>query len=163
MGSPRTRPTLATAAILAVAAMGASASLLTAAPAPARTAVGVGITGTTSLAKVVKPTLLVDRGTVKGSPVGSGKIRLVYRLRPKTGVATTKFTITNAKGTVSGTATSRYAVTRLHITFTGVGSITRGTRAYKGIRGRPLAFDAVHSITGKREAITLRGRATKRR
>ncbi len=118
------------------------------------------IAGTTSLEKAQSPTVLVDTGTVSGSPVGSGSIRLVYTLRPETGVATTTFTIANARGTVSGTATSRYAVTRVHITFTGVGSITRGTRAYAGIRGRPLAFDAIHSLTGKRERIALTGRAT---
>ena len=58
----------------------------------------------------------------------------------------------NAHGTVTGRATSSYAVTRLHITFNGAGSLTGGTRAYAGIRGAPLAFDAVHSITGRREA-----------
>jgi hypothetical protein len=157
MGRTPTRPMLAATAILAVAA---SAAALTATAAPAPRAVGVHITGSTSLEKVQSPTVLVDRGTVSGSPVGSGNIRLVYTLHPETGVATTTFTIANARGTVSGTATSRYAVTRVHITFTGAGSITRGTRAYAGIRGRPLAFDAIHSITGKREKIALTGRAT---
>ena len=157
MGRPHARPALAAAAVLAVAA---TAAALTASAAPAPTAVGVRITGTTALKKVQSPTVLVDTGTVSGSPVGSGSIRLVYTLRPSTGIASTTFTIANAKGTVSGTATSRYSVTRLHITFTGVGSITRGTRAYAGIRGRPLAFDAIHSVTGKRERIALTGRAT---
>ena len=40
------------------------------------------------------------------------------------------------------------------------GSLTGGTRAYAGIRGGPLAFDAIHSITGRREAVALTGRAT---
>ncbi len=157
MARPPTRPAIATAAILAVAA---AAGGLAATAATAPRAVPVHLIGRTSLDKVVTPTLLVDRGTVRGSPVGSGKIRLVYRLHPKSGIATTRFTITNARGTVSGTATSRYAVTRLHITFTGAGSITRGTGSYRRIRGRPLAFDAVHSLTGKREVIAFTGRAT---
>lgn len=160
MAALRARPTIATAGILALATLGASAATLTAAP-KAPTAVGVHITGKTSLNKVQSPTVLIDTGTVSGSPVGSGRIRLVYTLHPETGVASTTFTIANAKGTVSGTATSRYAVTRVHITFTGAGAITRGTGAYAGIRGRPLAFDAIHSVTGKREAIALTGRATR--
>ena len=154
----RPRPALVAAALVALAAAGTGS--LGAAPARTPTAAGVHITGKTALEKVQSPTVLVDTGTVSGSPVGSGSIRLVYTLHPKTGVATTTFTIANAKGTVSGTATSRYAVTRLHITFTGKASITRGTRAYAGIRGRPLAFDAIHSVTGKRERIALTGRAT---
>ena len=161
MAGIRNRPTVATAAILAIATLGASAATLTAAQKPV-TPVGVKITGKTSLNKVQSPTVLIDTGTVSGSPVGSGNIRLVYTLHPETGVANTTFTIANAKGTVVGTATSRYAVTRVHITFTGAGSITRGTGAYTGIRGKPLAFDAIHSITGKKEAIALTGRATLR-
>lgn len=159
MPAIRSRPTAATAAVLALATLGASAATLTAAPKPI-TAVGVHITGKTSLDKAQSPTVLVDTGTVSGSPVASGRIRLVYTLHPETGVATTTFTIVNAKGTVTGTATSRYAVTRVHITFTGAGALTRGTGAYAGIRGKPLAFDAIHSITGKKEAIALTGRAT---
>ncbi len=148
----------AAAAVLALAILGACA---TSVGAPARsTAVGVHIAGRTSLATVKSPLVLIDRGTVTGSPVGSGAIRLVYRLHPKSGIARTTFTITNRKGTVAGTATSRYTVTRVRITFTGVGSIRGGTRAYKGIRAKPLAFDAIHSITGRREAIALTGRAT---
>ena len=156
----RRAPAVAAAvAIAAVAALGASATALAAA-AKAPTAVAVHLTGRTALAKVQSTTVLIDRGTVTGSPVGSGRITLVYTLHPSTGIASTRFTIVNAHGTVTGRATSSYAVTRLHITFNGAGSLTGGTRAYAGIRGAPLAFDAVHSITGRREAIALTGRAT---
>ena len=158
MATTRTPPAAA-AVILALAALGASATALTAAPGPP-TAVGVHITGRTSLAKVQSATVLIDTGTISGSPVGSGRIRLVYTLHPETGVAATTFTIVNAAGTVSGTAQSRYSVTRVHLTFTGVGALTRGTGRYAGIRARPLAFDAIHSITGAKEAIALTGRAT---
>jgi hypothetical protein len=154
--SPRARGYAVATAVLAVAALGASA---TSVGAPT-VAVGVQLRGNTSLEKVQSPLVLIDRGTVTGSPVGSGAIRLVYTLHPESGVATTTFTITNRKGTVAGTATSRYAVTRVHITFTGAGSMTRGTGAYRGIRAKPMAFDAIHSITGKKEAVAFTGRAT---
>lgn len=146
-------------AILTLATLAASPATLSA-PQRSPTAVGVDLTGRTSLARVQSPTVLVDRGTVTGSPVGSGNITLVYRLRPVPGTASVKFRIVNARGAVTGRATSSYAVTRLHITFTGAAHLTGGTRAYAGIRGRPLRFDAIHSITGRREAIAMTGRAT---
>ena len=51
----------------------------------APTAVGVHLTGRTALAKVQSSTVLIDRGTVTGSPVGSGRITLVYTLHPGPG------------------------------------------------------------------------------
>jgi hypothetical protein len=105
--------------------------------------------------------VFIDRGTIAGSPVGSGRIALAYTLDPDEGIASTRFTIVNARGTVTGRATSRYAVTRLHLTFTGSGVITGGSGAYAGTRGGPLRFDAIHSVTGRREAVALTGRATR--
>lgn len=154
-------PTRAVVLALAAVCTAIPAAALAAPTAP--TAVGVAITGKTSLATVQSPTVLIDTGTVQGSPVGSGNITLTYRLLPNRGVAVTTFTITNANGTVTGRCQSDYAVTRLHITFTGAAQITGGTGAYAGIRGRPLQFNAIHSITGKKEAIALTGRATTRR
>ena len=145
-------------AILALVTLAASAVTLTAAARP--TATGVHLTGRTALAKVESSTVLIDRGTISGSPVGSGRITLVYTLHPDTGIASTKFTIVNTRGTVTGRARSRYVVTRLHLTFTGIGSLTGGTRGYAGIRGGPLEFDAIHSVTGRKEAVALAGRAT---
>jgi hypothetical protein len=145
-------------ALLASAALATPVATLSAAARP--TAVGVHLTGRTALAKVKSSTVLIDRGTITGSPVGSGRITLVYTLHPGAGIASTRFTIVNARGTVTGRALSTYAVTRLHLTFTGTSSLTGGTRAYAGIRGRPLRFDAIHSITGRKEAVALTGRAT---
>lgn len=146
-------------AVAAVALLALAATATTAAPART-TAVGVQLSGRTALVKVLSPTVLIDRGTITGSPIGSGRITLIYTLRPVKGLASTDFQIVTARGTVTGQAQSSYAVTRLHLTFTGAGSFTGGTGAYKGIRGRPLAFDAVHSITGRKEAVVLTGRAT---
>lgn len=157
----RRRPALtAAAAALALAAPACIPGHALTAPARS-SAVGVHIAGRTALAKVESPTVLIDRGTVTGSPVGSGRITLVYTLHPGAGLASTKFTIVNARGTVTGTARSTYIVSRLHLTFTGMGSVTRGTGAYAGLRSRLLEFGAIHSITGRREAIALTGRATR--
>jgi hypothetical protein len=124
--------------------------------APAKGA-GVIILGKTHLASVTSPTVLNDEGTVKGSPIGSGTIKLTYTLHPKAGVAETTFTITNSLGTVSGLAVSTYAQTRLHLTFSGAGMLTAGTGAYATITSGLLQFNAIHSITGKKEAIALIG------
>ena len=124
--------------------------------------VAVSLAGKTHLASVSSPFVLNDIGTIKGSPIGSGTIALTYTLRPKLGTALTTFTITNARGTVSGKAVSSYAVTRLRITFSGAAKLTGGTAAYAGITSGPLEFNAVHSVTGKREAIKLAGRAVTR-
>lgn len=147
------------AAVLALAGLGICAPAL-AAPAPPA-AVGVNLAGRTALAQVKSATVLIDRGTLAGSPVGSGRVTLVYTLHPGSGIASTSFIITNARGTVTGAATSTYSVDRLHITFTGKGSLTSGTRAYSGLRSGPLEFNALHSITGRKEAITLTGRTVR--
>lgn len=118
---------------------------------------GVVIVGKTHLATVTSPTVLNDEGTVQGSPIGAGTIKLTYTLHPKAGVAETTFTITNSLGTVSGLAASTYAQTRLHLTFSGAGMLTAGTGAYATITSGLLQFNAIHSITGKKEAIALIG------
>ncbi len=118
---------------------------------------GVIIVGKTHLATVTSPTVLNDEGTVQGSPIGAGTIKLTYTLHPKAGVAETTFTITNSLGTVSGLAASTYAQTRLHLTFSGAGMLTAGTGAYATITSGLLEFNAIHSITGKKEAIAFVG------
>jgi hypothetical protein len=118
---------------------------------------GVIILGKTHLVNLTSPTVLNDEGNVEGSPIGSGTIKLTYTLHPKAGVAETTFTITNSLGTVSGLAASTYSQTRLHLTFTGAGMLTAGTGAYATITSGLLQFNAIHSITGKKEAIALIG------
>ncbi len=142
---------LTVAAALGPASLGAPA---------ARTIVPITIAGTTHRTTVVSPRLLEDTGTVKGSPIGSGSIVVHYALTPREAVAKVKWTITNAAGTVTGRAITRFTTTNLTITFTGRGRITGGTGRYAGIRSQPLAFNAKHSKTGKKEAIAFRGTGT---
>ena len=143
-------------ALVAALGMLAGAGAATAAPG----VVPVDFAGKTHLDTVVSPLVLQDVGTVKGAPFGSGDITLIYTLHPKTGIATTTFTITNSSGTISGTCTSKYAVQKVTISFTGSAAITGGTGAYAGMRGRMLQFNALHSVTGRREGIAFSGRAT---
>ncbi len=126
-------------------------------PTTAKAPSAVIILGTTHLASITSPTVLNDEGNVKGSPFGSGTIKLTYTLHPAAGVAETTFTITNSLGTISGLAASTYAQTRLRLTFSGAGMLTAGTGAYAAITSGLLEFNAVHSITGKKEAIAFIG------
>ena len=155
-----TRAIIRTGAAVAAGAL-ALASLSAVSAAPARTAVPVSITGRTHLAVVVTPLVLQDAGTVTGSPVGSGNITLRYRLLPERGTAITTFIIVNARGTVRGKAVSQYTADNVSITFTGTARLSGGTGRYAGISSGHLEFNALHSITGKKEAISFVGRGTK--
>jgi hypothetical protein len=153
---------------MGVRAIGAAVALAALVPVAGATAattspIGVRIVGSTQLTTVEKPLLLEDTGTVKGNPVGSGNITLNYRLIPSASTARVTWTITNAKGSLSGTATARYTTTNLAITFAGRGAISKGTGAYRGLRATRLQFNAKHSKTGKKEAISFLGTATRKR
>ena len=121
----------------------------------------VVIVGKTQLDHAESPLALVDTGTVKGTPYGAGSIELTYTLRPKLGIAETVFTITTATGTVTGQAVSAYSMGNVTISFSGVGQITGGTGAFEGASSGVLQFNALHSITGKREVIEFRGTTTR--
>ena len=131
---------------------------------PAKIAAGgsvVAIAGKTHLDHAESPLVLVDKGNVKGTPYGAGSIELTYTLRPKAGVAKTDFTITTATGTVTGQAVSKYAMRNVSISFSGIGQITGGTGAFAGATSGVLEFNALHSITGKREVIGFLGSTAK--
>lgn len=117
----------------------------------------VAIAGKTHLDHAEGALVLVDTGTVTGTPYGAGTVTLTYTLHPRLGFAETAFTITAPTGTVSGRAISRYNVGNVSISFTGAGQITGGTGAFAGATSGVLQFNALHSITGKREAIEFVG------
>ena len=117
----------------------------------------VAIVGKTHLDHAQSPLVLVDVGTVTGTPYGKGSIELTYTLHPKWGIATTAFTITTATGTITGRAVSHYAIGKVTISFSGVGRITGGTGAFAGTASGVLEFNALHSLTGKREVIRFLG------
>jgi len=131
---------------------------------PAKISAGgsvVAIAGKTHLDHAESPLVLVDKGNVKGTPYGAGSIELTYTLHPKAGVAKTDFTITTATGTVTGQAVSKYLMRNVSISFSGIGQITGGTGAFAGASSGVLEFNALHSITGKREVIGFLGSTAK--
>lgn len=115
------------------------------------------VAGKIHLDMVVSPFVLQDSGTVAGTPFGSGTTTQIYTLNPKSGLAETQIEIDTASGTVMATALSRYTTNNATISFSGVARITGGTGAYTGLTSGILEFQALHSITGKREAFTMVG------
>lgn len=122
--------------------------------------VSVNIVSHDKLTAMPKPTVLVDTGVVSGSPVGRGTIELNYLLQPRQGMAKTTFTIRNAKGSVSGACASTYTTSAAQILMTGSCTITRGSRAYKGITSTPLQFNADHNLITLKVLVTMQGRAS---
>lgn len=115
------------------------------------------VAGKIHLDTVVSPLVLQDTGTVTGTPFGSGTTTQLYTLHPKTGIAETQIEIDTASGTVTAIAYSNYTTNTATISFSGVGKITGGTGAYAGITSGVLEFQALHALTGKREAFALVG------
>lgn len=149
-----TRRLLAVTALAGTGAMALGlATTASAGPVPVR------IAGSTYLVGKDAGTTLNDQGTVKGAPVGSATIAISYTLLPKQSNAKVTWTMTNASGTVTGKALTRYTTTNLTIVFTGKAGFTGGTGKYAGIKGANMEFNAVHSKTGKKEAMTIVGTA----
>ena len=141
------------------AVVGAAMLAVPAAALAAPKVVPIDIVGRTQLTTVDTPTLVQDTGTVRGAPVGSGDITLDYRMVPSKSVATINWTIRNARGTLSGRASTNYVTNSVSWTFTGYGRITSGTGAYRGIRAFPYSFYAKHSKLGRHEVIRMTGTA----
>ena len=118
------------------------------------------MTGRTALAKVESSTVLIDRGTVTGSPIGSGSHHARLHPPPQSGHRVHDVHDRERAGHRHGPRHLELRRHPAHITFTGAGALTGGTARLRRHPRRPLAFDAVHSVTGKREAIALTGRAT---
>lgn len=115
------------------------------------------VAGKIHLDTVVSPFVLQDSGTITGTPFGSGTTTQIYTLYPKSGRAKTEFEFVTASGTVTAIAISNYTTNKATISFSGIGRITGGTGAYAGMTSGVLEFQALHSITGKREAFSLIG------
>lgn len=124
-------------------------------PAPAMTGVHLAIS--TSMQPITSRSVITDKGTATGSPIGTGRITLNYMLHQKMGTAKVTFTITNAHGSITGDATTRYSSPAWFLVFTGSARITSGTGAYAGMIGAPLEFNALHNIPKKVERVEIEG------
>lgn len=133
-------------------------AVLVAATSAAAAPVRVAIQGPTKTISTDR-NVITDQGTVTGSPIGSGKITMVFRLNPLKSIARSNFTIVNAKGTITGRVLTRYTASNVTIKFAGVARFTGGTGAYRGITSAPMQYYDIHSLTGQKGKIAFLGTA----
>ena len=99
------------------------------------------------------------RGTFTGAPLGSGTVSLVTRLGGG-GDATVSYTLSNSRGSISGSANVTLAYSGSTVTYTGAASITKGTGAYRRVRSRNLRISGRAGLTAERVTLSLSGPIT---
>jgi arylsulfatase A-like enzyme len=132
-------------------------------PVPFPVAVGpvnVRLEGPTKTAST-NGNVITDKGTVSGSPIGTGDITMVFTLNPVTSVATCEYTISNAQGTIDGTITSKFTRNGPTLKFIGTSKFTSGTGAYAGIySSTPMEYRDTHTLTGQKGQVAFIGSAS---
>jgi hypothetical protein len=98
-----------------------------------------------------------DRGKVSGTPFGKGTIDILVTLGA--GRATGTFTMTFAKGSVSGTVEMPFTITGGEIDFRGTAQVTRGTGAYRGITSGKLQAHDHNTLDGQNGVVEVSGSA----
>jgi hypothetical protein len=104
-------------------------------------------------------TALNQVGTFSGRPLGRGTLRLTTRLGQGKGAAFT-FTMTTARGSVSGSGTIALKLGKKVVTYHGTASITSGTGAFARYRARNLHVTGSGGLTAERYPIHLTGSLT---
>jgi hypothetical protein len=99
------------------------------------------------------------RGTFTGAPLGRGKVDLRTRLGGG-GEATVTYTLSNSRGTMSGSANVTLSYHGSIVTYKGVASITRGTGSYRRVRSRTLRISGRAGLTAETVTLTLAGPIT---
>jgi hypothetical protein len=146
---------LAVAAAVSACAFG----LASARPQPAAAgAQGLDLRVSVSLAPGSGSTLHY-RGTFTGAPLGSGKVDLHTKLGGG-GDATVTYTISNSRGSISGSAAVTLAYSGSTVTYKGAASITSGTGSYRRVRSRALQISGRAGLTAERVTLSLAGPIT---
>jgi hypothetical protein len=96
------------------------------------------------------------QGTFTGAPMGSGKVDLHTRLGGG-GDAKVTYTMSNSRGTISGSADVTLAYSGSTVTYTGAASITKGTGSYGRVRSRTLRIFGRAGLTAERVTLSLSG------
>lgn len=100
----------------------------------------------------------VQQGTVRGTPLGTG--RMVLRSTLKQATVTSTFTLTTKAGRVTGRATARLTLDGDTAHYKGTAAISSGTGRYRRARGSNIRFTGVGPVSAKRTRISLTGRVT---
>jgi hypothetical protein len=96
------------------------------------------------------------RGTFTGAPLGSGKVNLLTRLGGG-GDATVSYTMSNSRGSVSGSARVTLSYQGSTVSYKGVANITKGTGSYRRVRSRTLRISGRAGLTAENVTLALSG------
>ncbi len=153
--APRARIANRWASVLAASCM---VALLVTPSTPGAATKSRALNATAHLVQTAKPGRLasVQEGTLRGTPLGSG--RMVLRSTLKQATVTSTFTVTTKAGRVSGRATARLTLDGDTATYKGTATITSGTGRYRRARGSNITFTGVGPVSAKRTRVTLAGR-----
>lgn len=101
-------------------------------------------------------TVLKQRGTFSGAPLGRGTVDVATRLGARKGTRVT-FVFTNARGSVrgSGYAKVRFDGTVIH--YAGTASVRGRSGAYRSLRRDGLRFSGTGDMAGETFAVDLAG------
>ncbi len=152
--SGRTATRLRPVALAVVCAGG----LLLAPSAPGAATKSRALSATGELVQTAKPGRFstVQQGTLRGTPLGSG--RMVLRSTLNKATVTSTFTVTTRYGRVSGRATARLTLDGDTANYKGTATITSGTGRYRRASASNIAFTGVGPVSAKRTRIRLTGR-----
>lgn len=96
------------------------------------------------------------RGTFTGAPLGRGKVKLRTKLGGA-GDATVSYTMTNSRGSISGSAKVTLSYKGSIVNYKGVANITKGTGSYRRVRSRSLHIAGRAGLTAERVTLNLSG------
>jgi hypothetical protein len=123
-----------------------------------RRARAVSVTGNTRTVKSPAPSTVEDRGTVRGTPFGSGTVVLTGKFAD--GRLTGRFRLTFPRGSVLGTVSMPFTIAGDEITFDGTGRFIGGTGAFRGITSGELHVHDHNRLDGQSGTLSVSGRAT---
>jgi len=96
------------------------------------------------------------RGSFTGAPLGSGKVSLLTKLGGG-GDATVSYTMSNRRGSISGSARVTLSYSGSTVSYKGLASITKGTGSYKRVRSRTLHISGRAGLTAENVTLSLAG------
>ncbi len=136
------------------------AALLAAPVATGATTKSRALSATGNLVQTAKPGRFstIQQGTIRGTPLGTG--RMILRSTLKQATVTSTFTLTTKAGRVAGRATARLTLDGDTAHYKGTATISSGTGRYRKARGSNIRFTGVGPVSAKRTRISLTGRVS---
>lgn len=144
-----------TLAVLAAAGLG-----LTAAQAQATATQQLDISGRVNAPNASSGATLRQSGPFRGSPFGSGTLKVTTSIGQGKG-AKVGFRLITKRGQVWGAGNVKLTFRGMRIVYNGTARITGGSGAFKGMRGSGLRLTGGGSLTGANFPMRLTGRVSR--